>query len=397
MTEIMEEKTSDQYTLSVLIADDESGMRSGIARALEGLTVTDDHTDQTYTLDLTFAEEGLEARTILATQNFDLLLLDHGMPGVTGMEILAELRAAESNTMVVMITAFSSLEMAVKATKQGAFDFLAKPFTPRELKEVVEKAAKHLMVERTARKLAREKRRVRFEFLSILAHELKAPLGAVEGYLRLLEEGITDGNPATTARIVGRSLVRIEGMRKLIFDLLDLTRIESGQKKRVLATVDPAEVAVKALETFEPEAARRQIIIELDCAADTTMQGDNSELEIILNNLVSNAVKYNRDGGRVNVRIGSDSDTITIEVGDTGIGMSEEELSRLFGEFVRIKNDKTRLIEGSGLGLSILRRLVRMNGGDIRVASREDEGTTFTATLSRLGQPGDREPNGAIA
>ncbi len=388
---------AEQRTLSVLIADDESGMRSGIARTLENLVISDDNTDDSYTLEVTFAADGLEAQKLLNQNQFDLLLLDHGMPGLTGMEILAELQAGDSHTMVVMITAYASLDMAVKATKQGAFDFLAKPFTPKELKEVVEKASRHLIVERTARQLAREKHRVRFEFISILAHELKAPLGAVEGYLRLLEEGITQDNPETTARIVGRSLIRIEGMRKLIYDLLDLTRIESGQKKRVLKTVDPVEIARKALETFEPEATRRKITIELNASNDTTMQGDNSELEIILNNLVSNAVKYNRDGGQVNILIESNSQIITIAVSDTGIGMNEEEVSRLFGEFVRIKNDKTRLIEGSGLGLSILRRLVRMNGGDIQVTSQEDEGTTFTATLSRLGQSRDLVPSGETA
>ncbi|MCP4301986.1 MAG: hybrid sensor histidine kinase/response regulator, partial [Gammaproteobacteria bacterium] len=368
------------------IADDEPGMRTGIGRTLENMTVVDEHGEGSYSLNLFFAADGAEATRIIAEQTIDLALLDHGMPAVTGMEILAELRAADSATMVVMVTAYASLEMAVKATKQGAFDFLAKPFTPRELKDVVEKAARHLIVERTARQLAQEKRRVRFEFLSILAHELKAPLGAVESYLRLLDEGIATDDPAAMDRIVGRSLARLEGMRKLIFDLLDLTRIESGEKHRVLAAVDPAAVAARVIETFTPEADRRGITMDLVPAIDVGMQGDNAELEIILNNLVSNAVKYNRDGGQVRIAITGDAENVTISVSDTGIGMSAEDLDSLFGEFVRIKNDKTRLIEGSGLGLSILRRLARINGGEVTVTSVEDEGTSFTVTLSRAGQ-----------
>jgi two-component system, sensor histidine kinase and response regulator len=377
---------TDMPALKILVADDEAGMRTGIGRTLEGLTVADEHGDGEYALEISFASDGVEARRILAEQPIDLALLDHGMPGVTGMEILSELQAGESPTMVVMITAYASLEMAVKATKQGAFDFLAKPFTPRELKNVVEKAARHLIVDRTARQLAREKHRVRFEFLSILAHELKAPLGAVEGYLRLIEEGIPANNPETMARIVGRSLTRIEGMRKLIYDLLDLTRLESGQKRRELHEVDLVEIVGRVMETFQPEADRRGVVLELEHESDTLMQGDKSELEIIFNNLVSNAVKYNRDGGQVKVVLEGQADKITVSVRDTGIGMSEEDLGRLFGEFVRIKNDKTRLIEGSGLGLSILQRLVRMNGGDVGVTSVEDEGTTFIVTLSRSGQ-----------
>lgn len=388
---------TEQSVLKVLIADDEPGMRTGIARALEGLQVKGDHGQGNYSLDIHFAADGFEAQKTLVANHFDLLLLDHGMPGVTGMEILAQLQTGKSTTMVVMITAYASLEMAVKATKKGAFDFLAKPFTPRELKEVVEKAASHLIMERTARKLAREKHRVRFEFLSILAHELKAPLGAVEGYLRLLDEGITDGDPKTTARIINRSLTRLEGMRKLIYDLLDLTRIESRQKERVLGSVDPAVVIKQVMETFATQAQNRSITLELECAEDTTMQGDNSELEIILNNLVSNAVKYNRDGGQVRIKLDSDPDNVIIRVSDTGIGMSEEEVGRLFGEFVRIKNDKTRLIEGSGLGLSIMQRLVHLNGGQVKVASQEDQGTTFTATLSRTGQTNNHHSSGEIS
>lgn len=388
---------SSERTLKVLIADDESGIRTGIARALEGLTVTDEHGQGEYTLEFSFATDGVETRKMLSGNHYDLLLLDHGMPGATGMDILGDLREEKSDTMVVMITAYASLEMAVKATKQGAFDFLAKPFTPKELKKVVEKASTHLIVKRAARKLAREKHGIRFEFLSILAHELKAPLGAVEGYLRILDEGITTGDPEATSRIIGRSLIRLEGMRKLIYDMLDLTRIESGQKKRMLKTVDPARVLSRVFETFQPQADSRKISFELDCDQDTAMQGDNSELEIIFNNLISNAVKYNSDGGKIRVNITGDISFITINVSDTGIGMSEEEQSRLFGEFVRIKNDKTRLIEGSGLGLSILQRLVRLNGGEVTVNSQENIGTTFTATLSRTGQTTNHASSGVTS
>jgi len=374
-----------ENTLHLLIADDESGMRTGIARSLEKLEIQDPDGDTIYVLETSFAADGAEAREHILQHPVDLLLLDHGMPRMTGMELLEELADRQDPPLVIMITAYASLEMAVKATKQGAFDFLAKPFTPRDLKNTVEKAARHLIARRTARRLADEKKRVRFEFLSILAHELKAPIGAVESYLRLLEEGITDGKPETQERIVGRCLVRLDGMRKLIYDLLDLTRIESGQKKRELAKVDLVRVAQRVVETYGPTAGERGIEVFVQSDGNTVMQGDESELEIILNNLMSNAVKYNRDGGRVDLQIHEEPERLLLEVRDTGIGMTEEEVGRLFGEFVRIKNEKTSRIEGSGLGLSILRRLAHLNGGEVLVRSVPDEGTTFTVTLSRTG------------
>jgi two-component system, sensor histidine kinase and response regulator len=371
--------------LRILIADDEAGMRAGVRRSLEGLHISDPHSDQEIPIFLDEAADGREAQSKLAEQPVDILMLDHSMPGCTGMEILEDLQREGTETLTIMVTAFASLEMAVRATKQGAFDFLAKPFTPGELRRVVEKAARHLLATRAARDLAKDKRRVRFEFLSVLAHELKAPLGAVEGYLRLLDEGVTDGNPEAASRAVNRCLVRLEGMRKLIFDLLDLTRIESGQKQRELGPVDVGDVLATVLETFTPEAESQGIDMTLELATETGMQGEVGELEIIFNNLVSNAVKYNRPAGRVEVRVDGDEHELRVEVQDTGIGMTEEEAGRLFGEFVRIKNEKTKNILGSGLGLSIVRRLARLNGGDVTVQSRDGEGTNFTVALSRTG------------
>lgn len=373
---------TDDRVLKVLIADDEQGMRMGARRTLEKTTVIADHNQGEFTFEITEAVDGDDARAKLDETEFDIALLDHSMPGCTGLEILEDLKDQEGSPLAIMATAYASLDMAVRATKQGAFDFLAKPFTPDELREVIRKASHHLIAHRSARKLAKEKRRVRFEFLSVLAHELKAPLGAVEGYLRLLEEGIVSDKPETTERMVQRCLERLDGMRKLIFDLLDLTRIESGQKARELQEVNLEEVAWHAVETMRPDADVRKIELNLSVDGDAKIQSDPGEMLIIMNNLVSNAVKYNRDGGRVDIKIGITGGLATIAVSDTGIGMSEEEVSRLFGEFVRIKNDKTRKIQGSGLGLSILRRLARLNGGDVTVTSVEDEGTTFTATIS---------------
>lgn len=376
---------SDDRIIRILVADDEDGIRRGVRRALEGLTVESEDLGGVFETVIDEAADGPAALRKLKENEFDIIMLDHQMPGCTGMDILAELVASKADTLAVMVTAYASLEMAVKATKQGAFDFLAKPFTPGELRKVVEKAARHMLSVRAAKRLASERRQVRFEFLSVLAHELKAPLGAVEGYLRLLEEGITNDNPEAQARVVDRCLVRLEGMRKLIFDLLDLTRIESGQKQRVLHEVDLAHLLEKVMETFAPEADVRGIKMALNISGNTVMQGDESELEIIFNNLISNALKYNRDGGRVDIEVDAQSVDLTVKVKDTGIGMTPEEVARLFGEFVRIKNEKTKTILGSGLGLSICRRLARLNGGDVTVESQDDVGSTFTVKLARSG------------
>jgi signal transduction histidine kinase len=375
-------------TLRVLVIDDELGMRAGASRVLDGFQVTLPDGDGHVGLAVAHAESGEEGLEKMGAGKYDILLLDHKLPGMSGLEVLDRLNQRHDDALVIMITAYASLEVAVSATKRGAFDFLAKPFTPEELRDAVRKAARHHVLRWQARKLAQEKRQVRFQFLSVLVHELKAPLVAVEGYLRLLQEGAAT-DPDTAKRAVDRSLVRLDGMRKLIVDLLDLTRIESGQKAREFVLVDVAEVARAAIETALPAAQERAITMELHAPAPVALPADRGEIEIMLNNLLSNAVKYNRDGGRVDVTVSGGPKGVTMMVKDTGIGMTKEETAKLFGEFVRIKNTKTRNIMGSGLGLSILRKLATLYGGDVTVASHPDVGTTFTVHLSAAAPGND--------
>ena len=368
-------------TMHILVADDEPGMRSGVARALRDFSVALPDVGAAVRFEVQEAETGEEAMDKIAVRAPDILLLDYKLPGISGLDVLDRLTEARSDVLVVMITAYASLETAVSAVKRGAYDFLAKPFTPEELKITIRKAAGRLILAQEARKLAQEKRQVRFQIISVLAHELKAPLAAVEGYLRIMKDRAAGNDPAVYDRMIARSLLRTEGMRKLIIDLLDMTHIESGQKPRELTTVDVCEVARAAIETMMPEATDRKVAVNLDAPGPVPLTADRGEIEIILNNLVSNAVKYNRDGGRVDVAVRGTPEAVAITVADTGIGMTAEEAGRLFQDFVRIKNEKTRNILGSGLGLSIVRKLALLYGGGASVESIPDKGSTFTVVL----------------
>lgn len=369
-------------TFRVLIVDDEPGMRMGAQRVLRRYRVSLPDVGSEVAFECELADTIASARARLAASATDLVLLDYKLPDGTGLELLREIRDGGLDVLVIMITAFASLEVAVSATRNGAFDFLSKPFSPEELEAVVTKATRSLIIERQARRLADEKRKMRLQFLSVLAHELKAPLGAVEGYLKLLDERILGNELAAYDAPVRRAMARVEGMRKLIFDLLDLTRIEAGQRRREIQAVDLVDVARTAMETLAPDADARGIVLRLDAPVSMTLEADRSEMEIVFTNLVSNAVKYNRDGGSVDIRISrSDDATVCVTVRDTGIGMAPKEAARLFGEFVRIKNEKTRNISGSGLGLSTVKKLAMMYGGDVTVHSEPDVGSEFTVTL----------------
>jgi len=371
-------------TLRVLVVDDETGMRLAVSRVLNTYSVRlGESGDEAITFAIESAESGEDALDRMAASVPDICLLDMKMPGMSGLDVLQEIMQRKYDTLTVMITAYATLEMAIEATKRGAHDVLPKPFTPDDLRVAMRRAVRHYLIQREARRLAAEKRQVRFQFISVLGHELKAPLAAVEGFLQILKDGTAGHDPAVAARVIDRALVRTEGMRKLIVDLLNLTRIESGQKRRDLAENDLREVAIASIETITASAAGRGIAIQLHAPDRALLVGDRGELDIIFNNLVSNAVKYNRDDGRVDVTIAPEDGTPgwRIRVADTGIGMSPDDVSRLFQEFFRVKNDQTRHIAGTGLGLSIVRKLAQLYGGDVRVESEPGVGSAFTVTL----------------
>lgn len=377
-------------TFYILVVDDEEGMREGTARALSKFVAHFDDLEVDVSYDVDKAPTGEDALEMMERRAPDLLLLDYKLPGISGLDVLGEVNRRGIDAVTIMITAYASLETAITATKQGAFDFLAKPFTPQEVRAAVRKATSQQLLVREARRLAEEKKRVRFELMTVLSHELKAPLNAVESYLQLMKTGVVTAQSATFERTVDRSLARIQGMRKLIFDLIDMTRIEAGQKVRNLEPLDAREVAAAAVETAEPKAAERGIEIHLTPEGKVPFVGDRTELDIIMGNLVSNAVKYNKDGGRVEVGLERRGDELVIEVSDTGIGLAENEIKKLFKDFVRIKNDKTRNIEGSGLGLSTLHKIAKLYDGHIDVKSAPDEGSTFTVTLTKAERTGAR-------
>jgi signal transduction histidine kinase len=233
------------------------------------------------------------------------------------------------------------------------------------------------------KKLNTAGKQIRFQFLSVLSHELKAPLNAIEGYLKMIEEKQYGDNVVDYHEIVERSLARVKGMRSLIMDLLDLTKIESGTSARDIKEVNLMEIAQISVDAMTPFAIQNDVNVYLNSHNEIKIKADAREIEIIFNNLISNAIKYNKAGGRVDFAIKLKDDFVVITISDNGIGMSEDDMSRLFNEFVRIKNQKTKGISGSGLGLSIVKKIVDTYEGDITVTSAPDKGTTFIITLPK--------------
>jgi two-component system, sensor histidine kinase and response regulator len=369
--------------LRVLVVDDEPGIRSGVARILRNFHVTYPFMDEDYTFEILEAPTGEDGIMVIERDKPDIVLLDNKLPGMQGVEVLEYIRERKYDIVIAMITSYASLDVAVRATRDGATDFIPKPFTPQELKSSLENITKQLYLKRITHKLKQDGKKIRYQFLSVLSHELKAPLNALEGYLMMMQEKQAGDRIDDYAMHIDRSLQRIQGMRNLIMDLLDFTKIRLERKDEKIEEVNLAEVASGAIVTVEPYAIQMEVNINLEVRTDVVIMADPGDMEIIFNNLISNAVKYNKFGGKVDITIdSSDTDAIMI-FSDTGIGITKTDSENLFTEFVRIKNEKTRNISGSGLGLSIVKKIVELYHGTIKVESTPDVGTTFTIRLPK--------------
>ena len=369
--------------LKVLVIDDEPGIRSGVSRILNNFRVTYPFMDEDYTYEVTEAATGEEGIKIIDSDKPDILLLDNKLPGMQGVDVLDYIRQKRYDIIVAMITSYASLDVAIRATRDGATDFIPKPFTPQELKSSIENITKQQYLKRITDRMNEEGKKVRYQFLSVLSHELKAPLNAVEGYLRMMQNKEAGDRIDDYETPIERSLQRIQGMRNLIMDLLDFTKIRLERKEEKIEKVDLASIARGAIFAVQPYAIQMEVSINLTVRSDSMLMADPTDIEIIFNNLVSNAVKYNKRGGKAEIIIDSTDDEAIITFSDTGIGIKPEDRENLFKEFVRIKNERTKDISGSGLGLSIVRKVVELYHGTISVDSTPDIGSKFIVRLPK--------------
>lgn len=367
--------------LKILVVDDEPGIRSGVSRILRNFRVDYPFMDEAFEFDVFEAETGETGIEIIESNRPDIVLLDNKLPGIQGIEVLEYVRKKQYNIIIVMITSYASLELAVKATSDGAFDFIPKPFTPQELRSSIENITKKIFLKKMTRTLQDTGRQIRFQFLSVLSHELKAPLNAIDGYLKMAREHQLGEKIEDYDQVLDRSLERIKGMRTLILDLLDLTKLESGKSRREVKEVDIVPIARMAIDTMRPYSIQRDIKVHLHGTETLIMCADPDEVEIIFNNLISNAIKYNKVGGSLDCTINETDGKLFISVEDTGIGMTQQEMEKLFQDFVRIRNEKTKNISGSGLGLSIVKKLIESYNGTIEVSSIPDKGSKFVVTI----------------
>jgi PAS domain S-box-containing protein len=235
------------------------------------------------------------------------------------------------------------------------------------------------------RAAAEEANRAKSSFLAVMSHELRTPLNAIGGYVQLLEMGIH--GPVTEAQLValdrvGRSQ---QHLLRLINEVLNLARIESGRVEYALEDVEVPEVLAAVAPMVEPQMAARGLAFQVEVRDGARVRADRDKVQQILINLLSNAIKFTPAGGRVSVDTDVGPGVVLVRVRDTGIGIPPEKQASVFEPFVQVDMSRTRNSEGTGLGLAISRDLARGMGGDLALASADGIGSTFTLTLPAAG------------
>jgi two-component system phosphate regulon sensor histidine kinase PhoR len=489
------ETASDR--LSILVVDDEESIREGSERILTRMGY------QVYK-----ASRGSEGLEILGRQPVAIVLLDLKMPGMDGMEVLGHIQRLNPEILVIIITGYATLETAIEAMKQGAYDFIPKPFEPDQLRIVINRAGERLRLTEETKKLAQERQRnladlgteksrirtiveslpngvlvtnvqgqvalmnpafewlmgieentatgepieaciqdkgfcqlvkdisagtsqslqatyefttigekyllasgrpvlgddgeclgavvnlvditamkvldrLKSEFVAKVSHELRSPLSTIHEQLAMVLKDMVEKESTRDQYLLSRAKEKTQGLISLIGDLLDLSRIEAGNVCIECKPVKLDELLKSIVDFLETRASGKSQNLKLILPDEPIpmISADPRALESVFGNLIANAINYTPEGGAIEVKISLAPDKIRTDVSDTGFGIEAKDIDNIFKRFYRVKNDKTRFITGTGLGLPIVKGLLDELGGSIQVKSEPSQGTTFSVYL----------------
>ncbi len=247
----------------------------------------------------------------------------------------------------------------------------------RPLLEKLDKQQEQLKSDRTELESASL---IRQEFTANVSHELKTPLHAISGYAELIENGMVKSADIKT--FAGK--IRLESIRmtSLVEDIIDLTRLDGGAEDDKFEECDLARISENAVDSLRSAAAEKNITVETDLES-AVMRGVPQQLYSIVYNLCDNAIKYNKNDGKVKVKVRNKKDGILLSVKDTGVGIPKESRSRIFERFYRVDKSRSKDVGGTGLGLSIVKHAVLIHNGTIMVNSSKDKGSEFTVVFPK--------------
>lgn len=354
--------------------------------------------DANFDYEIDHVVSGEEAVSTLEKGAYHITLLDYNLPKKSGLETLREVKSKNIETPIVMITGQGDEAVAAQLIKEGAFDYLPKrdgyedsvplmirktiaEFRARQERQRLQKeiALKKDELEKTNAQL-KELDRMKSDFVANVVHELRTPLTLIKGNLDNIEKGFAGEVQPKQKEIISDVFRVVNRLARLVNDLLDLSRIESGKMELKKEAVDIVGLAGEVVKDFEKTASEKKIGIEKGFPkGEVKINADKDKLTQVFVNLMGNAIKFT-DKGDVTIKIIELQDEVQVEIQDTGPGMNKDQIGRIFDKFVRVVAEKK---EGTGLGLPIAKDIVELHKGRIRVETSPGKGSTFIFNLPK--------------
>ena len=371
-------------TLDVLIVDDEQKIR----QLLEQILVTRDCTVRQ-------AQDGLEGLALFKQRPADVVVTDIKMPKMSGVELLRELKHLDPLLNIIVITAYPSVEGAVEAMRYGACDFITKPFDITQIQAILYRCQQRVSLTRQLRqagagmlKLEELNRRLaelndlKSQFLAALSHEINTPLCLMSEWIYLLSDHTLGSLTTDQQHAVGVLTSAYERLHRLLQQLIDLMHGAEIVLQRRKANVQ--DLLQQAVATIMPKAAVRSITVTCELPeAPLPVEVDAGRCTAAFEYLLDNAVKFNKEGGRITVELMGTPEAVQVRITDTGIGIPPEEIEKVFQSFYQVDRRLNRAYEGAGIGLTLAKRYLELHNGSLQLSSTVGQGTTVVAAIPR--------------
>jgi len=376
--------------INVLFVDDEVNILNSLRR----LFIT-----ETYDIATTSSLD--EAWAILAREKIKVIVSDQRMPGMMGVELLKQVKAKHPDTIRILFTGYTDFQAAEEAINLGeVYRFISKPWNTTDLKATIKQALAHYDLVITNRQLFEDTKRqnaeleilnrkfkamyeAQREFTSTVSHELRTPLAAIMMAIDIILSGTAGDTTEQQKNFLGMAKNNIDRLSRLINDVLDLARLESGRVGLNIQMNDLHRV-VKDVGVMQKGVANKKGL-SFQLKLDETVPSlpfDQDKLAQVLNNLLNNAIKFTDQGGvMVATNYRRDGNHVEVSVADTGPGIQAEDVPKLFQKFKQLEDPALNKTGGTGLGLAICREIVRQHGGKIWVESEVGKGSCFIFVL----------------
>jgi len=297
---------------------------------------------------------------------------------------LEKIQEIDPYIIPVVITGYATVDSAVEAMKKGAYDFIPKPFTPEQLRVIIRRGLEKRKLLLETESLRREKRLMEENFITMVTHQLRSPLVAIVQYFEVILAGMVGKVEEKQKELILKAKDRLEALLQLINDWLDVTRLNGGEIIEKGKSFPLKNLLKKLVDFMQPYAKENDISLELKpISGSASVHGDEESLEQVFSNLISNAINYNKPKGSVTISVKEEKEFMAIEIRDTGIGIAKEHIPLIFDQFYRVSRSESQKHKGTGLGLTIAKKIVDTHGGSIQVSSELGKGSTFTVLLPK--------------